>query len=254
MAVMVFSLNTRAENSSRHCDGLGSIQEAIANDYSRFYSGNNLRDLGMGIGVSGVVANSSIDGEIQDWVQDSLRNDDTDEVSESIELFGEAALTIPLYGAAALVGEIAGSSKWGSTTGKWGRRSLRAILVGGPPVLLLQRATGASRPKEDNSYWRPFNDNNGVSGHSFMGAVPFLVGAQMTENQYIQYSLYLGSMLCGWSRINDNYHYFSQAALGWWVAYLSASCVDHREKRERQVLIRPGPVAGGIGVLGMLSF
>jgi len=254
MVLMVFPPRTMAENTSQHLGGIDSMVDDVSNDYSHFYSGNNLRDLGIGIGVSGLVANSSSDGEIQDWVQDSLRNQDTDKGSETVKLLGEGAITIPLYGAAALVGEIAASSSWGSATGAWGRRSLRAILVGAPPVLLLQRTTGASRPKEDNSYWRPFNDNNGVSGHSFMGAVPFIVAANMTENHYIRYSLYLGSMLCGWSRMNDNSHYFSQAALGWWIAYLSASCGNHIEKRERQVLIRPGPIAGGIGIVGVVTF
>ena len=157
-------------------------------------------------------------------------------------------------GGAALVGEITEGNEWGSTTGEWGRRSLRAILVGAPPVLFLQKAIGASRPKEDDSRWRPFNDNNGVSGHSFMGAVPFIAAAKMAENQYIRYSLYLGSMLCGWSRINDDCHYFSQAAMGWWIPYLSGSCGERAEKGERQVLIRPGPVAGGIGIIAVLSF
>jgi membrane-associated phospholipid phosphatase len=118
----------------------------------------------------------------------------------------------------------------------------------------LQNAIGASRPDEDDSRWRPFEDTNGVSGHSFMGAVPFITAAEMAENPYIRYSLYLGSMLCGWSRINDDRHYLSQAALGWWIAYLSVSCCKGAEKREKQVLIRASPVPGGIGVIAVLSF
>jgi len=126
--------------------------------------------------------------------------------------------------------------------------------VGGPPALLWQHAIGASRPDEDDSRWRPFEDNNGVSGHSFMGAVPFIAAAKMAENPSIRYSLYLGSMLCGWSRINDDRHYLSQAALGWWIAYLSVSCGERSEEREKDLIIRPHPVPGGIGIIAVLSF
>ena len=120
--------------------------------------------------------------------------------------------------------------------------------------LFLQKAVGASRPKEDDSHWRPFNDNNGVSGHSFMGAVPFLAATTMTEHGYVKYPLFLGSMLCGFSRINDNCHYFSQATLGWWVAYLAVSCGEARENGERQVFICPRVFADGMGIMAVVNF
>ncbi len=254
MVLLAFQPGAWAEENRQAIGGTGRIVQAVSRDYRSFYSTKNIRDLTLGIGVAGVLANTSIDGEIQGWVQGSLRNEDTDELSESVKLLGEGAITIPLYGVAALVGEMTEGNGWGSATGEWGRRSLRAVLVGAPPVIFLQNATGASRPKEDDSHWRPFNDNNGVSGHSFMGAVPFIAAAKMAENPYLRYSLYLGSMLCGWSRLNDDRHYFSQAALGWWLAYLSASCGESSEKREKDLIIRPHPLAGGIGVIAVLSF
>jgi hypothetical protein len=254
MVLLVVTPITRADDNGRIIGGTGRIEQAVSRDYLCFYSRENVRDLALGIGFAGLLANTSMDGEIQGFVRGSLRNEDTDELSESLKPFGEGAITIPFYLGAALTGEIAGGTTWGSPAGEWGRRSLRAILVGVPPVLFLQRAVGASRPKEDDSRWMPFNDNNGVSGHSFMGAVPFIAAANMAENRYIRYSLYLGSMLCGWSRINDDCHYFSQAALGWWIAYLSASCVECTERRERHVLVRPGPVASGIGIIAVLDF
>lgn len=233
---------------------IARVQGIVYRDYRCFYSWDTLKKMTLGMGLAGVLANTSMDGEIQGWVQGSLRNEDTDELSESVKPFGEGAITIPLYAGVALVGELTEGNERGSTTGEWGKRSLRAIVVGAPPILFLQKAIGASRPKEGDSRWRPFNDNNGVSGHSFMGAVPFIAAAKMAENRYAQYSLYLGSMLCGWSRINDNCHYFSQAALGWWTAYLAASCGERREKGERQVLICPRPVPGGMGIMAVISF
>ncbi len=60
----------------------------------------------------------------------------------------------------------------------------RAYLVGAPAMLLMQNVTGGSRPEEmdHGSKWDPFHDDNGVSGHAFMGAVPFLTLANMYDD------------------------------------------------------------------------
>jgi len=225
---------------------INETKDTIYKDYRSFYSIENLEYLAIGIGIAGVLANTSIDGEIQDWDQESLRNKDTDNFSRAVNPFGEGRITVPVYLGAAIFGELTKDIKVGSITGEWGKRSLRTILVGVPPMLFLQRALGASRPKEDDSHWRPFNDSNGVSGHSFMGAVPFITAAKMTDTSYLKYLFYLGSALTGWSRINDNSHYFSQASLGWWIAYLTASCGEKAETGKRKVAVALAPIPNGV--------
>jgi hypothetical protein len=89
--------------------------------------------------------------------------------------------------------------------------------------------TGGSRPSEGESYWRPFNGDNGVSGHAFLGGVPFLTAARMTDDPYIKGALYFFSALPALSRINDDKHYASQAFLGWYLAWLSVRAVDAGE-------------------------
>jgi hypothetical protein len=90
-----------------------------------------------------------------------------------IPSFGWAEEVQHFFLGTALLAELAGDSKVGSLAGKWATRSLRTMLVGTPPLLVLQKVLGASRPTEDNSRWHSFKDNNAVSGHSFMGVVPF---------------------------------------------------------------------------------
>ena len=225
---------------------IGGIKDAVSEDYRNFYSGENLGKLAIGIGVAGALAATSADREIGNWYQGSLRSEETDNFLRVVKPFGNGMITVPVYLGAALLGELTKDTNLGSTTGEWGRRSLRTLLVGVPPMLFLQIALGASRPEEDNSHWRPFNDNNGVSGHSFMGAVPFLTGAKMTDNSYLRYLLYLGSTLTGLSRINDDEHYFSQVALGWWIAYLASTSVNRTEKQK--VIITPALIHNGVGV------
>ena len=81
--------------------------------------------------------------------------------------------------------------------GLWGERSMSAFVVGAPPVMLLQRLTGSSRPGETShdSSWSFWSDNNGVSGHAFMSALPFVTAAKATESPLWKTVFYAGSTL-----------------------------------------------------------
>jgi membrane-associated phospholipid phosphatase len=237
--LIIVSSGFISAQSRSHC----KWKDEIFSDYKNFYSHNNLWKLAFGIGYAGFYANTSFDQEIQDFYNDYIKSRMTDNVSKVVKPFGDGRITVPVYLTAALIGELSKNSKIGSTIGEWGQRCLRTLIVGAPPVLTLQILLGASRPEEGKgSYWHPFKDNNGVSGHSFMGAVTFLTTAKMTDKRLLKYSFYLGSTLTGLSRINDNKHYFSQSFLGWWIAYLSVNSTN----LEQLAII---PSARGIGLI-----
>jgi hypothetical protein len=118
----------------------------------------------------------------------------------------------------------------------------------------MQATLGASRPGETDheSRWKPFDDTNAVSGHAFVGAVPFITAAKMTENPFVKGSLYFCSTLTAWSRVNDDRHYLSQACLGWWMAYLACDAVQATESSndERLTLVPVNsPEMVGIGMV-----
>jgi len=79
-----------------------------------------------------------------------------------------------------------------------------------------------------------------------MDAVPFICAAKMTDDPYLKAAFYAGSTLAAFSRVNDDPHYVSQVMLGWWMAYLAASAVDHTQQ-DKDLTIFPMPVADGIG-------
>ena len=219
-------------------------------DHANYYSRRSLGMLAIGVGVAAVVANTRLDETIQGNYQEDIRDLHTDEFSEAIhtpEVLGNGYITIPAFCGAALVGSWFEDTPLGHESSEWGQRCLRTILVGGPPMLAMQVVTGASRPGEtdDGSTWNPFQDNNGVSGHSFMGAVPFISAAKMTKDPFWKATLYAGSTLAALSRINDDDHYASQAMLGWWMAYVAATVVDHTQQNRLTVI--PLPMADGIG-------
>ena len=120
---------------------------------------------------------------------------------------------------------------------------LRAAIVGEPLVFALQKILGPTRPKTDpinGSAWHPFgrfDEEVGASGHAFIGAVPFLTAAELSDNQLLKYSLYLLSITPGLSRINDDMHYSSQVILGYAIAVLSVKSV--MQTNESKLTIMP---------------
>lgn len=194
----------------------------VLSDFETFYLGkDNLLRLGIGLGVAGLFANTKLDREIQNWYQDDVRCKWTDDVSQAVRPIGTIYVVAPVY----LGGYGAGYLFRSPTLGEWSERAARATLVGAPAVMVLQPLLGGARPSDGSSRWNPFHDDHGVSGHAFFGAVPFITAAMMSENIFWKATYYGLSTLTGISRINDDAHYFSQAALGWFLGYLSCDVV-----------------------------
>ncbi|HYW78024.1 MAG TPA: hypothetical protein VE890_00540, partial [Thermoguttaceae bacterium] len=71
--------------------------------------------------------------------------------------------------------------------------------------------------------------------------------AKMTDNPYWKAAFYAGSTLGAFSRVNDDRHYSSQVMLGWWMAYMAVSALDHTQQG-KNLTIFPMTVADGVGV------
>lgn len=231
----------------------------IGSDYWNFYDRDTLNWLAFGVGVHAVVSNTNVDRWLRSEMQQNVRNAESDELSELFhnhKVFGEGTYLLPVYGAAALAAVPFEEDSVIGRGGEWGERSLRTIVVGAPPTLALQILIGASRPKEEHSesHWEPLKDDNGVSGHAFMGAIPFLSAAKMTDQPLMRGALYVTSAMPALSRVNDDAHYASQAILGWSIAYLASSAVDDTYQSPNAPLVLPGPVADGSGLNVMWRF
>ncbi len=226
-------------HADSHIDNTGDrIIETVINDYKSFYSGDRLFRMGIGFGIGALYANTNIDHEIQNWYQDDIGSSTTDDMYDIFKEFGERQFLLPITAVAAALKFV----ETDSPIANWGAYSLRAYATGTPALLLMQRATGGSRPGETThkSHWRLFDDDNGVSGHGYVGAVPFLTIARMNEdNKPVKYLAMLASTFTAWSRINDNAHYFSQAHLGWYLAYESVDAVFDADAKRQGLTIIP---------------
>ncbi len=226
----------------------------IRSDHGYYYSVESLSWLTMGLGVGAVMANTGFDEHaVRSEYAESVVFAPSDELYEALhepKFLGDGNYTIPVYVVAALAAPLIEDLPLGQPAAHWGQRSLRTVLVGAPPMLALQLLTGGSRPGETaaGSHWKPLRDSNGVSGHSFMGAVPFMSAAKMTDSIWLKSGLYAASTLPALSRVNDDDHYFSQSFLGWWLAYVAASAVDCSHHPDANHHLFFYPQADGLGV------
>lgn len=210
------------------------LWDRVVADHQNFYDVDSLKLLAGGFLVGAAIANTQLDQELYDHFQVSVRGASSDDWSDFLHAdkeFGNGRYTLPVFAAAWAAGEYFDQSPILVTTGRWGERSLRSFLVGAPALIATQYLTGGSRPDETDrqSRWLPFQDNNGVSGHAFMSSLPFITAAKMTDRPIYKATFYAGSLLGPLSRVNDEAHYPSQVALGWWIAYVAASAIDATE-------------------------
>ncbi|MDR1958201.1 MAG: phosphatase PAP2 family protein [Planctomycetaceae bacterium] len=246
----------RGSFSSAACTSLKNAFSRIVCDQRNFYCAENIFSFSAALGGHALISNTSLDRNFRDWYQDDVRSSGTDDVSRFFKVFGEGSLFIPTFCIASAVYRIGQESRWfrrpETVWGEFVSRSARSYIVGTPTILLGQYALGCSRPNDFQSHhsaWRPFQDNNSISGHAFIGATPFLAAAQMTDRFWLKAALVTGSFLPGISRINDDAHYSSQVLLGWYLAYLSVRTVAITDGREtnRNYLLFPIIASDNIG-------
>lgn len=230
-----------------------SLWNGIRSDYANFYHRRNLPLALTALGVGAWMANTDVDQSILDHIQQEITFGQSDEYYEFIgenKFFGEGYYLVPVYAGSALLGnQMIPDTRFGATLGEWGERSFRSVLVGFPPLVVAQHVLGASRPNEthEGSEWQFLQDNNGVSGHSFMGAIPFLTAANMTRNRFARAFLIGASTVPALSRITENGHFPSQALLGWTLAVISTQSVE-RSIHPSDLRIQPLLFPEGFGL------
>jgi membrane-associated phospholipid phosphatase len=226
----------------------------IARDYVNFYGPENLICYTAAFGAGAIMANTGFDTTMQTAWQEGVRPTGLGTFFSGCNDIGDGWYALPIFGTAAVTGLVFEANPIGDAVGEWGSRTMRMFVVGAPPVYAMQWATGASRPGESSagSDWKPFNDSNGVSGHAFIGAIPFLAAADMVESPLFKGTLYVCSTFVAFARMNENAHYPSQVFLGWYLAWASARAVDATEMQFAgfEVSVVPLPVAdlGGMAV------
>ena len=231
-------------------------KDRIFADYGNLYNKNNAKNFGVVLLGAGILANTKMDGNFQNWHNKHIRSGCTDEFSKGSKFFGEGQIFIPVMAATAFSYRFFQERRALPECyfGEFADRTVRGYLVGTPVLLVSQWVLGGGRPNfdmEHPSRWQPFKYSNAVSGHAFMGAVPFITAAQMTDRPLVKGLFYALSVCTAWSRINDDAHYLSQSILGWYLAYLSVQAVSRTESAKalpRGLTIFPVGGDGSVGI------
>lgn len=250
-----FSKQKSAQLSNRKPHILQRGWQHIASDYINFYRWHNLAKVGYGVIGSAVFANSRLDEHINAYYQRHFVSSGTDSMARVFKHPGNNS-TLLWYLGAGGAGLVLSHWSPNNVIYAWSTRVLRSVLVGAPPVLLLQRVLGSKRPTA-GSQWQPFVAEHAVSGHAFLGSLPFITAAQMTSHRSLKILLYGLSTLTGWTRLNDNAHYFSQVVFGWWMGYLAVSSVSRSQMQSTAKHVQWSPYIGpgnSLGVQASLSF
>ncbi|HEY2881444.1 MAG TPA: phosphatase PAP2 family protein [Pirellulales bacterium] len=243
-----------------HYHAVGPLFGDLLADQRNFYSPHNLYWVAAGIGGAAIFANTNVDQWFRQTYFEHLRPVDSN--LDFVKDFGTGGLVIPAMAGLWFVDQCIA---W--TTGdedmpavewidQWSNRSLRGWIVGAVPLVTLQYVTGASRPGQTSagSHWTPFKSTHGVSGHAFVGSVPFFTAAEMTDFIPLKIGFYAMGSAAGISRIYTDSHYLSQVGLGWWLAYFSTVAVSDTVFAEHAWQLVPLPSNDATGVAIMYQY
>ncbi len=216
-----------------------NLYEDIKSDFTYYLQKNNLLILGGTLVGASVLANTTLDQEINNGWQRHLRNGKPRvfklACGVGIYNYKLTYLASTLIGAF-MLDESKPCSPFNALY-HWGYRSMRTLLLAGLQTELFIWTIGSGRPIQNRpSRWYPFHSHkhsihdSGVSGHAFNGAIPFITAGMMCEEPLYKYSFYALSILPSLARINDNNHYASQVILAWAISFLSANAIDKTKR------------------------
>ena len=177
------------------CDP-GRLFHDLIEDERNFYSCNNLTWIALGVGGGATLANTNADQWFRQTYAEHWRPPDTN--LDFVKDFGTGGIVIPAMAGLWMfdrsIAWCQGDDEWPvvAVVGDWSERSMRGWIVGAVPLLTLQYAIGAGRPGESSagSHWTPFEYTHGVSGHAFIGAVPFFTAADMCDSTFWKVGFY----------------------------------------------------------------
>jgi len=77
-------------------------RDRIFTDFDNLYNLNNAKNFGVALLGAGVLANTSMDGNFQNWYGKNIRSGTADEFSKVAKFFGEGQIFIPIMATSAV--------------------------------------------------------------------------------------------------------------------------------------------------------
>lgn len=227
----------------------------LCQDFKNMYLSWNVLGLGAALAVAAPLANTSADERFQTWYHGHVRGDAADHWGSVGQHFGAYGTVIPVVIVAAVGGALCPETHTGTVVGNWGDRSIRALVVGAPTVVILQVALGSGEPGSTyGSAWHYKQGHEAVAAEAFVGAVPFLTAASMTKIRPLRWALIGGSFIATWANIHNDSHYLSQSLLGWSIGAIATCSVNDTESSVSRVRLTPIALPQGVGAGVQISY
>lgn len=178
-----------------------------------------------GVATLGIIAlATTLDEPAQEYTQ-SHRTETKDDVADVFRTFGEKEVFLPVALGPLAIGVLSGNDD----LIRAGGRIAMSLATAGVVTNVLKLAVGRTRPSQtDNAYeFAPFSGGaSWPSGHTSAAfAMAASVGDEIGSTP-VSIALYTAAGLTGWSRINDNRHWFSDVLAGAVIGVASAKLMN----------------------------
>jgi len=174
--------------------------------------------------VSAVVIGGFLDDDVRDYSQNH-RTETKDDIAKIFKHMGQPEVYASVGLGTILTGLIAGDDD----ITRAGGRITGSLITAGATNSIIKEVVGRKRPNSttDPDEFAPFSGNVSFpSGHT---AMAFALATSVSHEVHFlpaQIGLYSAATLTGWSRINDNKHWFSDVLGGAAVGITSAMIMD----------------------------
>lgn len=177
----------------------------------------------------------AFDQEIQDWMQGN-RSNTSNNISKFAKPFGNGRYTLPSLGAFYLYGHL----NKDKTAQRVSLLSLESFMISGIFTQIIKFSGHRYRPNSEagqNKWDGPgFSTSNlsFPSGHSSSAfAIGTIIASEYKESMFIPPLAYGIATLTAFSRVNDNFHWASDAFLGSAIGYFTAKAILALHKNDR---------------------
>jgi membrane-associated phospholipid phosphatase len=182
--------------------------------------------------VTTFAGDQGLRGELQE-----SRSPASNTVADVGNVIGDPWYVLPVLGAGALTGRLAGNAAVTLTA----LRAAGAVAVAGGVATAFKYAIGRRRPSStgDADEFRPFTGwNSFPSGHTAVAFALATAIAEETRDPWTEAALYGAATLTAFARMNDDRHWASDVLAGALVGHLSARWLSRRHG----VKVSPGAV------------
>ncbi len=178
-------------------------------------------------GTFGALAAGTLaDRPLRDWLQRN-RTPGTNAVAHIFRHMGQPEVYAPVGLGALAVGLISGNDK----VTRAGGRISASLMTSGATVNVIKVFAGRKRPRfaEDQYEFRPFSGAaSWPSGHTAMAFALATSVSDEVRSTPASIGLYAAATMTGWSRMNDNRHWFTDVVTGALIGMASAKVMNGR--------------------------